>query len=102
MDLLSIKLDLWPPSGTEHFLPDESDVLKTRRDLLVVQLQALALEVALRGCSHTHTRTHTINTWIKNCCIQKQTGVFMMLKACVEVSRAATAFSERWIVQHSD
>lgn len=61
MDLLCVKLDLWPAGGAEHFLPDESDVLKTGRDLLIIQLQPPALEVALRGCSHTHAHTHTHN-----------------------------------------
>lgn len=83
MDLLCVKLDLWPAGGAEHFLPDESDVLKTGRDLLIIQLQPPALEVALRGCSHTHAHTHThiMNTWIKPsyCDIQKQIDEIMPL-----------------------
>lgn len=67
---LCIEFDLCPPRSTQHFLPDKSDVLQARSDFLVVQLQALVLEIALWGykCKHTgNTSQKAISTHLPGC-----------------------------------
>lgn len=52
---LFVKFDLCPPGGPQHLLPDQSDLLQTRSDFLVVQLQTLVLKIALRGYKQKYT-----------------------------------------------
>lgn len=50
MYAFQVEFDLCPGRRRQHLLPDQSNLLKAWRDLLVVQLQAAVLQVALRGC----------------------------------------------------
>lgn len=55
MDDLRVHFDLCPVGGSQHLLPDKSDVFKAGGDFIVVQLQPLVLQTALRRCDSVDT-----------------------------------------------
>lgn len=57
MYAFQVEFDLCPGRGGQHLLPHQSDILEAGRDLLVVQLQPPALQVALCDCeAEKHSR----------------------------------------------
>lgn len=47
---LWVKFDLRPRRSSQHLFPDQSDLLQTRSDFFVVQLQTPVLQIALWSC----------------------------------------------------